>query len=498
MIKILLFVFCGLLVSFQIAFGQQLPISHQNYLNTYTLQPAYTGHQEGLNTWGSFRKSISGYSGAPNTVALNLTYRNTDKHGFGGSFNTDQAGLFRNTAINLSYAYRLKIKASNYLSAGFSGGLAENRFDFASISVEDKTDLGTLSNNGKLMLNFGFGLAFTNKRLTLGVGLPILYSTNVKYRYENTNFNYQLRQQKIVNASYVFDITKSGKIQIIPTLILRNQPSNYWVNDYVATIQYDKRFSLTSGYRSTGVVPVVLALEIKKNCKVFYGQDIAISKLANFTKGGFEIGLAYKFPLRNGREHKLDDQRREAQLDSLTSRLSVLKDTLKQKNYRLIEYENVNEKNTALLQEIDKLKKQLAATENQQQKIVSESIETEKSTSNTNQENTKEDIQAKKEVISGKSKQVTNSTNSKSIDNQNVTINEDAGFYIVVESSKNRVALERDLKIWNEKEESIFIIKSKKSNWYFIATEKYDDLDSSMKALKETRKKYKKSWVKVQ
>ncbi len=493
MIKILLFVFCGLLVSFQIVFGQQLPISHQNYLNTYTLQPAYTGHQEGLNAWGSFRKSNTGYSGAPNTVALNLSYRNTDKHGFGGSFNTDQAGLFRNTSINLSYAYRLKIKETNYLSAGFSGGLNENRFDFASISVEDKTDLGTLSNNGKLMLNFGFGLAFTNKRFTLGVGLPILYSTNVKYRYENTNFNYQLRQQKIVNASYVVDVTKSGKIQIIPTIILRNQPGNYWVNDFVATIQYDKRFSLTSGYRSTGVVPVVLALEIKKNCKVFYGQDLALGKLSNYTKGGFEIGLTYKFPLRNGREHKLEDQRRDAQLDSLTSRLSLLNDTLKQKNYRLIEYGNVNEKNTALIQEIDKLKKQLAETESKQQKIISEVSTADK----TITDGTSNAVKTKKEIIGGKNKQI---TSSKSIDNQNVSIDEDAGYYIVVESSINRVALEKDLKKWNEKEETIFIIKSKKtkSKWYFIAISKFDDLDSSVEALKEIRKKYKKSWISKQ
>lgn len=299
MIKNLLYFLGSIILTFQVSFGQQLPISHQNYLNTYTLQPAYTGHQEGLNTWGSFRKSSMGYTGAPNTVALNLTYRNTDKHGFGGNLNTDQAGLFRNTSLNVSYAYRLKIQSSNYLSAGFSSGFAENRFDFAAISVEDKTDIGTLSNNGKLMWNVGFGLAFTNKRLTVGFGLPILYSTNVKYRYDNTDFNYQLRQQKVVNASFVFDLTSSGKLQLVPTFIFRNQPNNYWVNDYLATIQYDKRFSLTSGYRNTGIVPVVLAAEIKKNFKVFYGQDIAIGNLSNYTKGGFEIGLAYKFPLRN-------------------------------------------------------------------------------------------------------------------------------------------------------------------------------------------------------
>ena len=455
----------------------------------YSLQPAFTGHAEGLNTWGSFRKSMLGYSGAPNTVALNVSYRNTDKHGLGGNLNTDQSGLFRNTSFNVSYAYRLKIKTGNFLSAGFSTGLAENRFDFAAINVEDKTDIGILSNNGKLMWNLGFGLAFTNKRLTLGFGLPIVYSTNVKYRYENTNFNYQLKQQKIINASYIFDIDQSGKIQLIPTLIFRNQPNNYWVNDYVATIQYDKRISLTSGYRNTGVVPVVLSLEIKKNCKVFYGQDIAVSKLSTYTKGGFEIGIAYKFPLRNGREHKLEDQQRDAQLDSLNKRLSVLKDTLKQKNYRLIEYENVNEQNTALVQEIDKLKKQLANTE-LQQKQVSDTSYT--SSSNSNTKSIKEENKSKKEIIGGENQQ---KGVTKSVDNENVSIDEDAGYYVVVESSINRTALEKDVKKWNEKEESIFIIKSKKSKWYFIAIAKFDDLDSSISALKEFRKKYRKSWI---
>ncbi len=488
MIKNLLYIFCACILTFQISFGQQLPISHQNYLNTYSLQPAFTGHLEGLNTWGSFRKNMLGYTGAPNTVALNVSYRNTDKHGFGGNLNTDQSGLFRNTSLNVSYAYRLKIKTGNYLSAGFSTGFAENRFDLASINVEDKTDIGVLSNNGKLMWNFGFGLAFTNNRFTLGFGLPIIYSTNVKYRYDNTNFNYQLKQQKIINASYAFDINQTGKIQIIPTLIFRNQPNNYWLNDYVATIQYDKRFSLTSGYRSSGVVPVVLAIEIKKNCKVFYGQDIAIGKIGNYTKGGFEIGIGYKFPLKNGREHKLADLRRDAQLDSLSNRLSVLKDTLKQKNYRLIGYENVNEKNTALIQEIDKLKRQLAATENQQQNIVRESSESNTSKS----EIFKTEDQSNKELVTSKNKQV---VQSKSIDNQNVTIDEDAGYFVVVESSINKIALEKDLKKWNEKEESIFIIKSKKSKWYFIAVSKSENLAESIAELKKVREKYKKSWI---
>lgn len=176
-------------------------------------------------------------------------------------------------------------------------------------------------------------------------------------------------------------------------------------------------------------------------------------------------------------------------MDSLNTRLSVLKDTLKQTRYRLIEYENANEKNGALLQEIDNLKKQLAATEIQQQKIVSEVSE-----STISKPETSSDVKSKskKEVIGVKNKDI---NSSKTTGNQISTVNEEAGFYVVVESSINRAALEKDVQKWNEKEDAVFVIKSKSSKWYFIAVAKFDDLESSLKALKEFRKKYRKSWV---
>jgi type IX secretion system PorP/SprF family membrane protein len=508
--KILLLSFIGCLTSLHFVYGQQLPITQQNYLNTYSLQPAFSGHLEGLNVWGSYRKNMVGFSGSPNTVALNLSYRNNDKHGFGTALSTDQSGLFRNTNFNTSYAYRIKIKASNFLSAGISAGISENRFDFASVNVEDKTDIGVLSNNGKLIYQFGFGLAFTNKHLTIGIGMPIIYSSNVKYRYNSTDFNYKLNQTTTANISYSFVLGAAKKIEIIPSVISRIQQNTTLLNDYVTTLQFDKRFSLTTGYRSSGVIPIVLMAEIKKNFKVFYGQEIACGNVANPSKGGFEIGIGYKFPLRSGREHKIEDQRRDAERDSLSARLRQLNDTLRHKNYQLIELDNIKEDNNALVTEISKLKTQLEVTSEKQirlEKEIEESKNIQKETFTQTKDLDDNKLPSKKDKILenevGKVKEIlkgkSSPTNSvKSIDTENVEIDQNAGYYVVVQASVNRVALEADLKIWNEKEANTFIIKPKKSKWYFIAIAQYEDLDSSMIGLKEIRKKYRKSWVKKQ
>ena len=474
--KIILSAFLGLTVFGNISFAQQLPVTQQNYFNNFSLQPAYTGYKEGLYAFASYRTNMLGYSSTPNTVAANLSYRNSDKHGFGASLMTDQVGLIRNNMFNVSYAYRLKVSATGTLSAGFSAGIAENRLDFAAVSIEDQSDLGNLSNNGKLMYNAGFGLAYSTPKLTLGFGLPMLYSSRATYTYNATDFTYGLQPTYTVNAAYKIKV--KSKIELVPSIIVRGQQAQDMLNDYILTMNYNGKFSISSGYRSSGIVPVVLKVDLKRNLTVYYGQELAIGTLANASKGGFELGIGYKFPLKNGREAKLQREREALERDSLNQALNALNDSLKIKMDALIQMDSVKQNNDELNEDIKQLRDDLKKAALEKQRL----------------EASKEEAATPvREVLVGKNSK---KSETKTIDEAGVAIDQDAGYYLIVQSSVNREALEKDLIEWNEKEKETFIIKPGKSKWYMIAVFKFEDRKESLKALKEFRTKYPRAWIK--
>ena len=477
MIRILLLTFLGLTIFGEVSYAQQLPISQQNYFNNFSLQPAYTGYKEGLNAFASFRTNMLGYSSSPNTVAANFSYRDSDKHGFGASLMTDQVGLIRNNLLNLSYAYRLTVSTTGTLSAGFSAGIAENRFDFAAVSIEDQSDLGNLSNNGKMMFNAGFGLAYSTSKLTLGFGLPVLVSSRPTYTYNATDFRYGLQSTYTANASYIIPAPNLD-MELIPTVIIRGQRGQDMLNDYILTAKYRKKISVSTGYRSTGIVPIVLKVDLKKNLTVYYGQEIALGTLGNASQGGFELGVGYKFTLKNGREEKLKREREAFERDSLSQALTALNDSLKIKMDALIQMDSVKQNNDELNEDIKKLRDDLkkAALEKQRLEAAKEEVTT-----------------PVKEVLGGKNSKT---SETKTIDEEGVAIDQDAGYYLIVQSSVNREALEKDLTEWNEKEKETFIIKPGKSKWYMIAVFKFEDRKESLKALKEFRTKYPRAWIK--
>lgn len=477
--KFILSTFLGLTVFGINSFAQQLPVSHQNYFNNFSLQPAYTGYKEGLYTFVSYRTNMLGYSSTPNTVAANLSYRNSDKHGFGASLMTDQVGLIRNNMFNVSYAYRLKVSATGTLSTGFSAGIAENRFDFSAVKIEDQSDLGNLSNNGKLMYNAGFGLAYSTPKLTLGIGLPILYSSRATYTYNATDFRYGLQPTYTVNAAYKYAV--NSKIELVPTLIIRGQKAQNMLNDYILTLNYNKKLSVSSGYRSTGVIPIVLKVDLKKNLTAYYGQELAIGTLSTASKSGFEVGIGYKFNNKNSREHKALEQRTRFERDSLNQALIDLNDSLKLKMDALIQMDSVKQNNDKLNQDIQKIREELQNAELERQRLEAVKKETVSA------------VAPIKETVVGKN---SNILQTKSIDTEGVALDQESGYYVIVESSINREALEKDLAKWNEKEKETFIIKPAKSKWYLIAVSHAVDKSESVEALKEFRKKYPKAWVK--
>ena len=464
----LVVLFCVQILLVAVTFGQQLPVLDQNILNRYTLHPGYTGENRGLHTWDGFRNNLVGLSQNPTTLALNINYRDSEKHGFGASLLSDKTGLFSNTFFQVSYAYRIQLANKASLSFGLSAGIAQNRFDFNSVIVEDKSDVGTISNAGKLMFQGGLGVAYSTTRFTVGAGFPSLYSSKALYDIRATQYTYQLDPLFILNSSYVFDVTTCKELELIPTVIIRAQRALPTLADLLVTAQYKKLYSISAGYRTNGSFPIIAMANVYKQLKVYAGYDANVGNLAIASKGGFEAGIGYKFTLLSGSEHKLADAKLKRSQDSLAKVVSLLNDKLSQSE------KDKQIKTADLSQEVSVLKK-----ENEELRIENDTLN-----------------QQLRRIISTGVVPKNNGTTR--VDENDVEINIQNGYFIVIESSKNRDELEKDLMEWRTKEGSTFILKGDHGNWYYIAIEHHATKRKAIKRLEEIRLKYPTAWVRIQ
>lgn len=451
-------------ISFGFVFGQQTPILQQNYFNNYSLQPAYAGFYKGIDAWSGYRRSMLGYTGSPTSAFLNLSYRTSEFQSFGVNLQSDQSGLLKNNLFNASYAYRVKFNESRYLSVGASVGLAENRFDFTGVKLDNYNDFGVLANNGKTIVNISFGLAYLAKNWEVGAGFLNFTSNTVSYKDDKTVLSYKLRPSYILNTAYKYVFTKD--IFVKPGVILRGQDKQKPIIDFFAVVGYKKIVEFTVGYRSIKVLPIVAVLNLVKGVHAYYGYEISLGDFNQATKGGYEFGIGYRVSLNKSIDNYVSNEKElVAKNDSLKKVVLRMGDTLKVKQ--------------ETIKGADKLNKSL---------IVQNTQLTEQNAGYV------KEIDSLVQIIRSNNKLIV----APYIDSNQVEIESASGYYVVLESSKDRIELQKDLIKWHKKFDNVIILKGLKHNWYYVSMYRGETKKEALKVMKKVRKKYPKAWVKIQ
>lgn len=439
-------------------FGQQTPVLQQNLFNNYSLQPAYSGYNKGIDAWNGFRKSMFGFATNPTSALLNVSYRTNETSGFGLNLQSDQFGLFRNNNFGLSYAYRLKVSQTARLAFGVTAGIAENRFDFTGVKVEDRNDFGVLPNNGKTMFKADLGVAYINEKFEAGAAILNVLNSKVAYKDVNTTLNYQIHPSYIINAAYLF-VLKNPSFSIKPVAIVRGQQGQKAILDLAARLMYKKVAEFGIGYRSNGSLPIFAIANLYKGIHAYYGYEVALGDFAKTTSGGHEFGIGYRVTLHKSIDSYVSHEKElSAKNDSLNRVVKILKDTITIKNSAI--KEEVKKKEELKLQTIEQ----------------------------------KEVIDSLRNVIRGFAVQLV----APKIDENKVEVETARGYYVVVESSKDREALIKDIFKWASVLPSAMILKDYYRNWYYIASNRYETKREALQKMNELRKQYPKTWVKIQ
>lgn len=212
---------------------QQIPLSKEYIVNSYSLSPAYAGINGGFEAFFQHRNNLLGQIDSPTITKLSINGSVFNHVGVGLNFSEYRRGIFKTISFETSYSYQILIKEEHIISFGLSAILINNNINLASID-----DLGNdpyfnfESNFGSTNVNFGAGIAYLYKGLRFGVTAPLLLNNEVKndgYVVYNTNSTIGL------HAGYVF---RYNSLSFFPMFSYHHfSDYNYWEGNILCKLR---------------------------------------------------------------------------------------------------------------------------------------------------------------------------------------------------------------------------------------------------------------------
>jgi type IX secretion system PorP/SprF family membrane protein len=277
--------------------GQQEPLYTQYMYNTVSVNPAYAGTRNALNTLLLSRMQWVGLEGAPRTYTFSAhAPLENYKMGVGLSIVSDRIGPVSNTYFNLNYAYRVKVNKELILSMGIKAGIYNFYAGLKDVFLANPNQVdGSFYSNAskRFQPNAGVGFYLYNKRFYAGFSIPKLIQSNIgEYEYEGTVLS-DLKRHYYVMAGYVFNINQD--IVCKPAFIEKVVEGALPSTDISAQFIYRGTYCLGTSWRIGDAVAFIANVQVNKQLSVGYSYDFSTSHLASYNHGSHEIMISCDF-----------------------------------------------------------------------------------------------------------------------------------------------------------------------------------------------------------
>ncbi len=324
------------------AYGQQLPLGSQYYVNMYTINPAEVGTSS-LQSYFSHRSQFTGITNGPQTSYISVDgptkYK---KMGLGLMAMSDRTDILTRNTFIVSYSYKLKFSENHGLNFGLNMGIINNSIAFDKAIIIDEND-AIISSSSRSRTGFtsDFGLLCTLKDFQIGVSVPQIFSnSNLYINTIGEKFSFTSSRHYRSSLKYSFFMNKSKNLSLYPMLVGR----------YVsgAPFQYDANLVLDSKnlgwlgftYHSNYALSSSIGLRFQ-NIVVGYVYDFPMGDLNRFTGGSHEFILGYRF---GGQNNNFEESNKKIkQLEITQNKHEKLIDSLIKTNDEL--YNNFNNQN---------------------------------------------------------------------------------------------------------------------------------------------------------
>lgn len=258
--------------------------------------PGYTGSKGAFDALALYRNQWSGIEGAPTTMHLNAhTPFAGKRNALGFAVTADQVGKVNTNALDLSYAYRIKISETSKLSLGLSGRMEQVRIRW---SEADPLDLGDhhipQGDETAFAPNFGAGAYFSGKNYYAGLSVPRLLK----------NALYLDRSEKTTNplTTYFmggFAVRLNRQLQLLPSVLVSYNTAAPVDVDLNANLIFMKSFWIGGSYRLGDSFDALAGMDLGNGLRLGAGLDFTTSELNKLTNGSWEVMLGYTFKCKS-------------------------------------------------------------------------------------------------------------------------------------------------------------------------------------------------------
>ena len=302
--------------------AQQQPLFTNFLLNGYLYNPALAGAEDHLDLRTSFRKQWVNLPGSPTTTygsingavnqrdlnkeelgslpmrgASTIKFKNVAplkiRHGVGGYFINDQAGLINRNNLGIGYSIHLPLNHHYYLAIGATVGA--HFFNLDNPTLRDQGDDAFAGSQSFGTLPDGqFGLYLYNERLQVGLSGNQLFANRMSFAAQNKAVSYNnLTRHFFGTVAYRFSLDTD--FDLMPVGIVRYTENSPFSLEGGAKIRYRNSFWAGGTYRFGDAVTGLVGLSLYKFVDLSYAYDFSTSQIQKASIGTHEIVIGFRF-----------------------------------------------------------------------------------------------------------------------------------------------------------------------------------------------------------
>ncbi len=239
--------------------AQQDPIYGLYINNPLVINPAYTGINNNLTAFTTYRNQWAGFDGSPSTFnAGGHVSLRQNKIGAGLLFVSDKIGENTNTQVTGTFAYKLPVSDGTTLSFGMQAGFINYKMDPSRLTLQDPTD-PLFAPINQIKPSLGAGVMLKGDKFMVGLSMPRLINGTFDMGGQKISV-YQ--QTFYFLGSYLFFL--SERVVMKPAVLLKAASGAPLSTDLNFNFIIDRKYSAglyTRSFNTYGITAQVNFLE---------------------------------------------------------------------------------------------------------------------------------------------------------------------------------------------------------------------------------------------
>ncbi|MBI5915224.1 MAG: type IX secretion system membrane protein PorP/SprF [Bacteroidetes bacterium] len=286
-----------LLIAFAGSAAAQSDVQYTHFtFNKLSYNPGYTGSKGAFDALALYRNQWGGIEGAPKTIHVNAhTPFAGRRSGIGLGLTADEIGKVNTNAVDLSYAYRIKLGGTSTLSLGLSGRLEQLRIRWSKADPLDPVDPEIPQGDEMSFApNFGAGAYFLGKSYYVGLSVPRILKNGL---YLDRSDTYRNQPTTYFTGGF---ITRLGSnVKLLPSVMVSYNPAAPVDVDMNANLLFMDAFWVGGSYRLGDSFDALAGMEFGNGMRLGVGLDFTASELEKVTTGSWEVMLGYTFKCKS-------------------------------------------------------------------------------------------------------------------------------------------------------------------------------------------------------